>query len=150
MVPPHRHEHFESLVSAGCLSRFTVRDPGAHGEVTMGTQGCGVFVDATSGFARQVQSANDLMFSMGSKSWIVARACIAPLACRCGATWKTLVAVPNVHLSVAVPMTSCGMASASVRRENFLEPVVAGPPQQQRTAFTQGEDITSGGAVAAS
>jgi hypothetical protein len=42
ITPPHVHINVEGAFSAGLLPIMTVGEPGAHGAVVTGIQGCGV------------------------------------------------------------------------------------------------------------
>src|ERR1051325_1162092 len=93
-----------------------VADPGAHGAVVTGTQGCGVrtpraaeVAAATWGLARELHMPKGGMLVIGTKSMIVAAG--GPhTVLLAGRTLSAAGAAPKLHAIMAPEVTSLGMA----------------------------------------
>ncbi len=93
--------HFESSVRAFCSLMVTTDDPGDHGDVVTGMQGCGVrtpcaaaVAAATWGFAWVLHIPNAAMLTIGIKSLTVAPFLSSPVVPLVGSTVNEAGEVP--------------------------------------------------------
>jgi hypothetical protein len=107
-APPDRvHSQVESLVSAGTPLMVTVEAPGAHGATMAGTQGTGAPIAATTaGLAGELQAPKEAMFSIGTKSMIVATMAVAVTVAPWGVTVNGDGVFPIGHIRVAPATTN--------------------------------------------
>jgi spore maturation protein SpmA len=105
--------HFDVLFRAGLFFIITFGDPGVHGAVVTGIQGCGVstpaaavVAEATIGFDRVVHMIKGMILLIGMLSMIVAAGFISALTILVGKTKKELGPVPNEHCNIAPIATS--------------------------------------------
>lgn len=120
MVPAQVHMHLESAVSAGTPFSVTRLEPGDHGPVVAGTQGCGVSVPmaaevaaATCGFASDWHIPKGPILVMGTVSAIVAAGFSSASEPTVGSTASETGAMPWLHFNCAPFTTSFGMVSPS-------------------------------------
>jgi hypothetical protein len=116
ITPPQLHMHLEEACRAGLLPIITVAEPGLHGALVTGTQGCGVstpcaaaVADATCGLASELHMPKGAIFIIGALSMMVAAATLLPFTIVPGNTTREAGVVPNEHCIVAPFTTNCGM-----------------------------------------
>jgi hypothetical protein len=93
-------------------------DPGVQGAFVIGAQGCGVSTPdaaavaaATWGLLGDMHIPNEVMFTFGSMSWMLAAEAESPLTAFVGITIRLEGALPIEHASVAPLTTSLAMRS---------------------------------------
>ncbi len=116
ITPAQVHIQIESFVSSGISPRVTVAAPGVQGDVVTGMQGCGVSTPraaavaaATWGLAGEMHMPKGMIFSMGTKSIILAAFILPHVTRFIGVTCNTDGATPMVHINWAVITVTCGI-----------------------------------------
>jgi hypothetical protein len=106
----------ETAVRAGTFPTSTAGAPGTHGETITGIQGIGVntpmaadVAAATVGFEGVMHIPNGGIFIIGLKSIIDAIGLFSAIPILDGRTDSIDGAIPNVQVSVAPRVTSCGI-----------------------------------------
>jgi len=96
------------LSTAGIPPISTVGTPGVHGAIVAGMHGIGVstpraaaVADATTGLARLIHIPNDMIFTMGTWSWMFAAGWSPARVRLVGSTTNELGAIPMLHWSIA-------------------------------------------------
>jgi hypothetical protein len=119
ITPPQAQLHMHVSLTAGTPLMVTLVEPGDHGPLITGMQGCGVrtpsaadVAAATWGFDGVMHIPNGGMFAMGAMSVILAAG--RPPAVTVGeGTTSELGATPNEHIIAAPFTTSFGMPGVS-------------------------------------
>ncbi len=114
MTPAQVHIHLLELFRAGFLEISTVGEPGAHGAVVTGMQGCGVKTpDAaavaaiTMGLLGDEHMPKGIIFFIGILSMIVAAGILLAVTRFSGVTTILLGATPKLQASIAPMTTNC-------------------------------------------
>jgi hypothetical protein len=114
IFPAHVHINEEPWFRAGWLPINTVGEPGTHGLVVTGMQGCGVNTPCaaavaalTAGLAIEVHMPKGMMFTFGLKSIMLAAGWPPAVTRFSGVTTRLLGMAPKIHWSCA-PLTTNG------------------------------------------
>jgi hypothetical protein len=121
MTPPHWQVKVQLLVRDGFPPIMTVGDPGVHGAVVTGMQGCGVrtpwaavVAAATCGLLSVVHIPNGMIFTMGALSLMVAAGWLDTITLAIGRTESVEGATPKEHESIALLHTICAISLSSL------------------------------------
>jgi hypothetical protein len=117
MTPSHEHKQVDALFSALILPYDTAGAPGFQGVVVAGTHAIGVSTPSaaavaviTAGLVGLEHMPKGAMFSVGTKSMIVAAGILEQLTLRTGKTVSVEGAAPKLHARAAPDITWIGIA----------------------------------------
>jgi hypothetical protein len=131
------HVKVDVLLRADFLLTKTVGEPGVHGAVVTGIQGCGVSTPwaavvaaATCGLDKVVHMPKGRIFFMGMLSMYVATGTFPVLVLFSGVRSRLLGVVPKLHLICAFMQTNCAIPSlliqANINARAFKPPFILG------------------------